>query len=211
METLLNNYIAAERSGNWPLYLVTLYEMLPYFHVAGHIHYAQYAHIHLQTMMCLEEIMKDALEEYEKFVNDAFFTIRWTHKFWCGSWVDFVIDQFLMKNLKGRGGVIQRGIKEPILSKWSATQVPISVIMNGLESFASTSYASSEPHVAMRDSRKKRDAADLAKIVRFFREHDPSPVSDEIMSISSNIVGDKDVINCYKAYEVGLTLLDGVG
>ncbi|KAJ8677493.1 hypothetical protein QAD02_013280 [Eretmocerus hayati] len=134
-------------------------------------------------MLRLEEIMKDAPEEYKQFVNDAYFTISRTHKFWCGSWVDFVIDQFLMRNLKGRGGVIQRGMAESILSKWSATQVPISVIMNGLESFAGTSNVSPEQHVEMRDSRKKRDAADLAKVIRFFEDHNPFPVSDQIMSM----------------------------
>ncbi|KAJ8669139.1 hypothetical protein QAD02_000398 [Eretmocerus hayati] len=190
METLLQNYIGAERLGNLGLHLKTIFEMLPYFYAAGHIHYAKYAHIYLQTMLRLEEIMKDAPEEYKKFVELRFFTIRRSHKFWCGSWVDFVIEQMLMKNLKGRGGVIERGMRESTLSKWSGTQVATSVILNGLESFAGTSYASSEQHVEMRDSRKKRDAADLAKIIRFFEEHNPFPVSEQIMSISSNVVGE---------------------
>ncbi|KAJ8678203.1 hypothetical protein QAD02_013990 [Eretmocerus hayati] len=199
MQLLLIDYIGAERSGNFPLHLETVFKMLPYFHAAGHIHYAKYAHIYVQTMLQLKDVMKDTPEEYQKFVADGFFTIRRSHEFWCGSWVDFVIEQMLMKNLKGRGGVIQRGICESTLSKWSDTQVAISVMMNGLEEFAGVSYESSEQHKEMRDSRKERDAADLKKVMQFFHEHNPFPFSDEIMSISSNIVGDKKVINCYKA------------
>ncbi|KAJ8686016.1 hypothetical protein QAD02_021809 [Eretmocerus hayati] len=107
MGTLLQNNIGAERSGNFGLHIKTIFEMLPYFYAAGHIHYAKYAHIYLQTMLRLKEMMKDAPEEYKEIVELGFSTIRRTHKFWFGSWVDFVIEQMLMKNLKGRGGIIE--------------------------------------------------------------------------------------------------------
>ena len=51
-------YVRAEREGDWPLHLVAVKQMLPYFFAAAHVNYAQYGLYYLRSMESLghEEI-----------------------------------------------------------------------------------------------------------------------------------------------------------
>ena len=75
--------------------------MLPYFYASGHFPYEKSAHLYLQDMLKLQSVM-DA-DEYDKFVNYSYFTIRRTEKFWNGVWTDMTIEQALMKEIKSIG------------------------------------------------------------------------------------------------------------
>ena len=48
MVDLLRTFLRAERTGNWPLHLQTLQEMLPYYAAAGHNLYTKSVYIYLQ-------------------------------------------------------------------------------------------------------------------------------------------------------------------
>lgn len=78
--------------------------MLPYFHAAGHLHYAKSVHVYLQDMYSLAERMTP--EDYENFTTNGYFTIRRSDKFWGGLWSDLTIEQTLMRMIKSRGGLI---------------------------------------------------------------------------------------------------------
>jgi hypothetical protein len=71
---LIRNYIRVERSGNWQLHLQCVKEMLPYFHAAGHLHYAKSVHLYLQQMTNLQNLMSQ--HELELFTSHGYFTIR---------------------------------------------------------------------------------------------------------------------------------------
>lgn len=43
-------------------------EMLPYFHASGHLPYAKSAHLYLQDMLKLEEVMEPSV--YQRFKED---------------------------------------------------------------------------------------------------------------------------------------------
>ncbi|KAJ8666635.1 hypothetical protein QAD02_008297 [Eretmocerus hayati] len=208
MVTLMKNFIAAERSGNWLLHLLTIYETLPYFHASGHIHYAKYAHIYLQEMIHLRDAMKNigAEAEYLKFVEQSFFTIRRSDKFWCGVWSDMTIEQVLMRYLWNLGGIITRGMKESAVAKWTSTQVATSVVIAEFEKFAGVSHATSEQQKDAGDARRKRDAQDLNKLIAHFESREPFKRRDDLVSINSNVVGDS-WINCHLAWEIGMDLL----
>ena len=53
-------YVRAEREGDWPLHLVAVKQMLPYFFAASHVNYARYGLYYLRSMESLghEEISK---------------------------------------------------------------------------------------------------------------------------------------------------------
>jgi hypothetical protein len=51
---LMLNFILAERTGNWKLHLDSATDMLPYFHAAGHMPYAECAHLYAQEINKLE-------------------------------------------------------------------------------------------------------------------------------------------------------------
>ena len=78
-------------------------------------------------------------------------------------------------------------------------------VCNTMEQFCNVSYNTSEQHVDTSVSSILRDTVDQNKLLEFFKTHEPFPVSNNIMSISTGVIGDK-TINCYKALEVGQTL-----
>ena len=70
--------VRAERSGDWKLHLYAVQQMLPYFHAASHLNYAKYAHIYLQQMSKLSNLVSPLL--YQLFAVDGCFTVRRSEK-----------------------------------------------------------------------------------------------------------------------------------
>ena len=88
--------------------------MIPFFHATSNNLYAKSAHLYLQDMREIKNKMN--IFEYEIFVNDGFFTIKRSNKFWPGIWSDMTIEQVLMKSMKSQGGLTHgRGI----INSWS--------------------------------------------------------------------------------------------
>lgn len=201
MTTLMKQFIQAERSGDWELHLTTVKKMLPYFHASGHFLYAKSAQLYLQDMMGLEK--KISQEDYTRFALNGWFTIRRSDKFWSGIWSDMTIEQTLMRSLKSTGGLSHgRGISDSTLSRWILTMPTVTTVTQQVEEFCGVSLTTSEQHVDARDARVQRDNADLQKFIEWFQSHDPFPVTNFVMSISTGIVGD-DSINCHRAFEIG--------
>ena len=103
MVQIMRNFIRAERTGNWGLHKDSVQDMLPYFHAARHTNYAKSALLYLQEADDIENKMSE--EEFHKFSEEGYFTIRRTDKFWSGIWSDMTIEQVLMKSLKSAGGM----------------------------------------------------------------------------------------------------------
>lgn len=55
MVSLSKQFLAAERMGDWKLHLECIELMIPFFHAAGHFHYAKSARLYLQDMRSLEK------------------------------------------------------------------------------------------------------------------------------------------------------------
>ena len=91
MATLVKHFIKAERSGSWRLHLEKIYKMLPFFHASGHFQYAKSAHLYLQNMSNLQNIMP--AEDFRRFTERGYFTIRRSDKFWSGIFSDQTIEQ----------------------------------------------------------------------------------------------------------------------
>lgn len=64
-------------------------------------------------------------------------------------------------------------------------------------------------HVDASDSLIKRDIEDIKKLFKWFLLHDPFPEVKKIMSIASEVVGDK-TINCYNARKVGIVSMNKI-
>lgn len=54
-------------------------------------------------MMTLKDKMDPA--EFKKFVEESFFTIKRTDKFFTGTWTDQVVEQDVMRPIKVSGGL----------------------------------------------------------------------------------------------------------
>lgn len=208
MITLVKQFIAAERSGQWQLHLQCVQRMLPYFHASGHFLYAKSAHMYLQDMLQLEKKMD--VFEYDKFMNRGFFTIRRTNKFWSGVWSDMAIEQALMKEIKTFGGLTHgRGLTESVIAKWILSAIVLLDVTKSIGDFCNVNYVTSEQHIDSRSSRISKDNTDLKKLIEFFNIHNPFPKTKFIMSIASGLKGD-EYINCYKALEEGNLSLQSI-
>jgi len=62
---LIKMFLRAERTGDWPLHIHTIEQMLPYFHAAGHLPYAKSTHLYLQQMKELKD--KIPASDYNNF------------------------------------------------------------------------------------------------------------------------------------------------
>ena len=63
--------------------------MLPFFHASGHFQYAKSAHLYLQNMSNLQNIMP--AEDFRRSTERGYFTIRRSDKFWSGIFSDQMI------------------------------------------------------------------------------------------------------------------------
>ncbi|KAL7286445.1 hypothetical protein TKK_0019393 [Trichogramma kaykai] len=141
--------------------------------------------------------------EFDKFSRLGFFTVRRNNKFRSGTWTDMCIEQNLMKHIKTSGGLIHgRGLESSVIAKFISSCIVLVEVTDAMESFTNVSYVSSEQHVDASATRVTRDLSDLSKLMLFFEKHNPFPVTSNILSISTGLVGNEK-INCYKAKEIG--------
>ncbi|XP_071642214.1 uncharacterized protein [Temnothorax longispinosus] len=198
-------YIEAERLGNWHLHLRCIREMLPIFHASGHLAYAKSAQLYLQDMSNLEQFM--TVNEYQKFTESSYFTIRRSDKMTSGNWTDMTIEQTIMRLLKSEGGVTHgRGISDSVLARWILAMPTAYEVIDQIETFSGVRSTTGEQHVDLRSSRIKRDVEDCSRLIEWLELHDPFPICDELRSISTGLVGGPK-INCDKAFEIGTTAM----
>ncbi|CAH1106781.1 unnamed protein product [Psylliodes chrysocephalus] len=197
MVSITKEFLRAERMGDWKAHLKCVQEMLSYFHASGHFPYAKSAHLYLQDMQQLHNLINP--EVYEKF-----FTVRRSDKLSCGTSTDMVIEQSMMKAMKTDGGIARgRSTKESVISKWVYSMHAMNTVCERLEDLAIVRMDMTEQHVDASDSRVKKDTKEIRKLLKWFSTHEPFPEVDKIISIASGVVGDSK-INCYKAREVEL-------
>ena len=150
--SLMQRFIDAEHSGNFKEHLEVVQLMIPIFYASGHHNYAKCAHLYLQKMFELENIMD--IVEYDKFCRQGFFTMRRSNRFWTGVWSDMTIEQVLMRAMKCSGGLTHgRGLTEAIIAKWILSMIAIMEVVNQMENFCDVSFSTSEQHVDNRTSR----------------------------------------------------------
>ena len=89
--------------------------MINLFAATAHNNYAKTCRLYLQSVDKLEKNHPQIFEQFS-FGNH---TVRRTAMIWSGLWTDLSIEQILMKSLKGRGGVIGKGMTEIVLNVWT--------------------------------------------------------------------------------------------
>lgn len=208
MVSLVKQFIEAERTGSWQLHLSTIAKMMPFFHATGHFNYALSAQLYLQDMLQLEGSINPL--DYCNFVDNGFFAIRRSNKYWSGIWSDMTIEQTLMRSMKTKGGLTSgRGYTDSVLTKWTKGLPVMQRVSQSIEDFVNITSSTSEQHVDSRPSRQERDDADVAKLLRWLSNHPPFPVFNGIVSLGTGIVGGPE-INCYDAEKIGLNGIESI-
>ncbi|KAJ8878928.1 hypothetical protein PR048_019531 [Dryococelus australis] len=126
----------------------------------------------------------------------GYFMMRRTDRFWTGVWSDLTIEHTFMRSMK------PDGVPDSVVSKWLLGLTATYDICMSFEEFCGVNFSSSEQHEDFRESRKAKDSTDIAKVSLWFESRSPFPVTDEIMSVATGVVGD-NTITCYDALAVG--------
>ncbi|XP_025836330.1 uncharacterized protein LOC108737016 isoform X1 [Agrilus planipennis] len=167
-----------------------------------------------QCYVILTDMMKlrstSDVKTYDEFVNQGYFTIRRSSKFWSGVWSDVAIEQVLMRGMKCMGGLTRgRGVSESTVTKWIACAILLLEISHEMEQFCNYTYENTE-HVDSRSYRMNRDATDLVLLIDFYKYNNLFLVSDKLYSICSGIVGNHKISYCHKAHKVGINLVNRI-
>lgn len=203
MVSLARSFIQAERTGDFNLHLSTIIEMMPFFHSCRHFNYAKSAQLYVQDMLELKTKMT-SVSEYNKFINQEFFTIRRSNKFFSGTSTDMVIEQSLMRSIHSIGGLSRgRGITESVATSWLNSLTCCTYVNDDFEDFCKLHRTSSEQHKDSRDSNIVRDEKDLQKLIQWFKSHSPFPSNQSLCNIATGMSGGPDV-NCHEAESLGI-------
>ena len=200
---LIKLYLRAEKSGDWDLHLYCIRQFLPFFHSGGHIAYAKSAHLYLQDMLDLKN--KLSPEDFVNFTSMGYFTIRRSHKFWSGIFADQTIEQWLMKQLKGPGGLTRgRGFTDSNVARFISAFPKCVPICHALEKFCGTFIDPTSPKIVFSKADEKRDCEHLNALVNWLESHSlfESRQNGELINIANGIVAHESV-NCDSAIEIG--------
>ncbi|EDO50031.1 predicted protein [Nematostella vectensis] len=105
-------YVQAEREGDWPLHLVAVKKMLPYFFASAHVNYERWGLYYLRSMERLGD------EEIDKFLKGEH-TMHHVPGLWNGIWSDMFIETTFMRYGHGPGGIIGITLKPETLKTWA--------------------------------------------------------------------------------------------
>lgn len=199
---ILKYFIMAERIGNWKMHLYATSSMLNLLAATGHHNYAKCARLYLQMMLNLQESHPDL---YEKFMIQGH-SIRRSSRYWAGLSSDLVIEQTMMKAIKGRGGLTHgRGMGEAVRLLWTSSVHECATWHVEMKKLAKMTQSDSHQHPDCSTSRIKRDNDDMHKVVAWLDLHDPFCVADgKLCSLSSGLTAsESDCITCDDAESVG--------
>ena len=105
-------HIEAKREGDWPLHLVAVKQMLPYFFASSHMNYTRYGLYYLRSMECLGQ------EELSKFMKGEH-VMHQVPGLWNSIWSDMFIETTFMRYGHGPGGIIGITLKPETLKTWA--------------------------------------------------------------------------------------------
>ena len=198
--------IMAERTGSWLMHLSAVADCLPIFAASGHYNYLKSAYLYVQEMNELETTHPDV---FRKFAS-GFHVIRRTHQFWAGLSSDLVIEQTLMRSLKGSGGLTHgSGMDEEQRLLWTMSMPVTSEYNNAMQEFTNLLYKTSEQHKESTEARMKRDTADLSKIISKLSACTPFSADPSLRNIVNGIVAASDV-NVHEYESVGKKVVEGM-
>ncbi|CAK8673814.1 unnamed protein product [Clavelina lepadiformis] len=110
-----------------------------------------------------------------------------------------------MKSLKGKGGVIGKGITDNVLRVWTKTMHRCAEVTDALSTVTSLSN-SDDKHKEAFAGRIKRDNDDFEKVQTWFRSHNPFKVGVQLMALDSGLVDDNNSVTCDRAEEIGASI-----
>ena len=200
---ILQQFIMAERTGHWELYLSAMQDTIPYLAAAGHNLYTKSIQVYLQNMLQLEQSNPDV---YHSFTAGKH-AIRRSDHFWAGLSTDLVIEQVLMRSIKTTGGLTRgRGMTESQRATWLLSMPACADVNGAMQQTTDSLYTTSEQHKDLCVSRKEQDDRDMKLMLAFLEDTDPFSDSSVLKNIATGVVAGP-CVNAHKAKEVSEHIL----
>ena len=117
MVDILLQFIKAERSGNWDLYLSALAEMTPHFFAMDRPNYARWLPVYIADMNMLESSHPKV---HEEFLAGNFSVSRSGHPFSHVS-TDMALEQSINADSNSKGGIVGMSQSPAALERWFLT------------------------------------------------------------------------------------------
>ena len=108
-------FVRAELEGDWPLNLLSVDEMMPYFFDSVHFNSAQYGILYLRLMQHLHPLLLKRFMAGEHVMHH-------TERLWNGIWSDLYTDSTYMRNGHGPSGIIGATLSKTTLATWALSQ-----------------------------------------------------------------------------------------
>lgn len=203
MVNILQEFIKAERTGDWNQHLQSIRNMLPYFAAAGHNLYLKSAYLYLQNMQRLGDDHPDI----ERAFQAGKHTVRRKDKYWAGLSTDLVIEQALMRSIKSNGGLTRgRGMNEHQRSLWLMSRPACVGMNNAIQEFSNTIYTTSDQHKDTSVARVNKDKSDTEILYTFLKNRNPFQATDCLRNIETGMSAEQNV-NVDRAKVVGEKIL----
>ena len=204
---IMKAFIAAERTSNWDMHLHAFQAMLPVFAAAHRFNYARSGRVYLQQMQDLPTTHPWLYKQFK----DGMFTVRKTDRLWPGLSTDLVIEQDMMREIKGRGGLTRgRGLTDTTRMTWLNTLLQCTSVIVQLRKVTGFQVSAAE-HVDVSQSRMRRDASDLEKLTKFFTSNSPFRYADSfrLVSLASGIAATADDnVTCDETDNIGSEIME---
>ena len=206
--SIIQEFIRAERTSDWSLHISTTKSMLNLFAATGHNNYAKTCRLYLQSVNKFEKQHPEVINQF----IEGHHTVKRAERKWAGLFTDLSIEQVLMKSLKGRSGVVGKGITENVFNVWTKTMHRCAEVADAVSSLVSTSSNPATHHKDLYSARVKRDYEDFVKIQCWFQSHNPFDIEEKLCSLDSGLIDENGSVTCDRAEEIGSMIqssLDG--
>ncbi|KAF2898426.1 hypothetical protein ILUMI_07751 [Ignelater luminosus] len=140
-------------------------------------------------------------------ISETFWIMTPSDILWLlGKWLNVPLllswNEFMEKVTKNIPYDKRRGVTDNVISKWIHESPASCEAAENFEKFCGIKSATSHQHIQLGKLRMKTDDSDVKKFLEWFQQHPSFIVRNELMSLSSGIIGDES-INCYKSMEIG--------
>lgn len=181
--------------------------MVPYYAATGHNLYLKTGWLYLQSMQKLKQEDPTLYKDFE----DGKYTARRSDRFWGGIPTDQIIEQVLMRALKTRGGLTEKGdFTEAQRNVWLHSRNACAKINDAMQEFVDYKPYTSEQHRDVSDARLPKNKEDLTTVYNFLSVRNPFSTSTPgIMNIVSGVVGNEHV-NIHQALDIGNLIIEGM-
>lgn len=197
---LMMLYVRAEREGDWPLHLVAVRGMLPYFFASSHVNYARYGLYYLRSM---ESLQGEVLSSFMKGQH----VMHHNPGLWNGIWSDMYIETTFMRYGHGPGGIIGLTLKPETLKTWAlGLHVCCKLEQDTANLISNEQDTCQLNHKEETKSRIKSDGADrenLSKKIELCVDPlDPASHPPSLLNIVSGQIAN-DTVNVHNAVAIG--------